>query len=600
MADGFKKKLQKKLQKKQDMNPPPKKTINIQSKPRICLIDIENSVEEKLSSLGFNLSNGTLGNPVVVNNTNVFDSKLCLLNTHFPSNLQEHDIVVLDLKMPSTIPYKVEEHTRKPNDDNPFYFICKYPLKKFDPRPFGAFQLKSELEKIFMHQGILIVFSNSNYKYDYTFGEIKYGNRSIRDQNETSLEIYSFYESMPKTNSIIGDEIIYNNKYPKFDFLKRYIEGSRYGVTFKQPLHYEGYDTENDMFFLPLLFNNRQEIVGFIKFDKQNIVFVLPQIIDKSNFLAELLTNILPDIKPSLFPYNSTFNWIKEELYTLPNELNLIESQRNLKLECERKVNEIQILIEENYEKFKCLHNLLIETGNTLVLSVKNFLGFLGFENILLMDEINGKLLQEDLQIEINNNLLVIEVKGIGGTSTDSDCSQIDKVVNRKYRDHKYDNIYGIYIVNHQRYQPPLKRKNPPFTQLQIDDAISCNRGLLSTWQLFNLFYSIKNEAITKQEARRALLQPGLISFKPDNVVLLGVPKKILYEGYVILLDVSTIIHKDDVLIIKSKDIYNIARIEEIRVNNEIVEEANPGGVGIKVNIKVNQKDEVFLKTNQI
>ena len=48
------------------------------------------------------------------------------------------------------------------------------------------------------------------------------------------------------------------------------------------------------------------------------------------------------------------------------------------------------------------------------------------FNNVKLMD-IETVRKEEDLQIDTESALLAIEVKGIGGTSTDSDCNQITK-----------------------------------------------------------------------------------------------------------------------------------------------------------------------------
>ena len=131
--------------------------------------------------------------------------------------------------------------------------------------------------------------------------------------------------------------------------------------------------------------------------------------------------------------------------------------------------------------------------------------------------------------METEDGLLVIEIKGIGGTSTDGQCSQIEKIKNRRMQERRNFDVFGLYIVNHQRYQPPLLRENPPFKREQIQDAENDKRGLLTTWQLFNLYFSIKNGCISKEEARKALLKYGLIEFSPQNCVSLGEPVKILH-----------------------------------------------------------------------
>ena len=71
----------------------------------------------------------------------------------------------------------------------------------------------------------------------------------------------------------------------------------------------------------------------------------------------------------------------------------------------------------------------------------------------------------------------------IGGTSKDEECSQIFKIKSRRMKELKRFDVFGLYIVNHQKHLPPLNRENPPFTENQIQDAINDERGLLTTWQ---------------------------------------------------------------------------------------------------------------------
>lgn len=84
---------------------------------------------------------------------------------------------------------------------------------------------------------------------------------------------------------------------------------------------------------------------------------------------------------------------------------------------------------------------MLTETGDSLVNNVKQYLEWLGFDNVQSMDEEvkEGEDFQEDLQIRLDNNeLLIIEVKGLYGTSKDNECSQISKIELRR--------IHNVYI----------------------------------------------------------------------------------------------------------------------------------------------------------
>ena len=211
-----------------------------------------------------------------------------------------------------------------------------------------------------------------------------------------------------------------------------------------------------------------------------------------------------------------------------------------------------------------------------------------------------NKFLEEDLQVEIEEGLLVIEVKGIGRTSKDEECSQIDKIKHRREKDRGKFDVFGLYIVNHQRFMPALLRENPPFNEQQIEDAEISERGLLTTWQLFNLYYSIKNECITKEESRKALLKPGLIEFSPQNCVPLGNPIDVYRKGEIITLDLQHKIEINNELIIKRGYRYLKTKILEIQVYDESVESVDSGLAGILICVPIKKSDELFIKNNSL
>lgn len=107
------------------------------------------------------------------------------------------------------------------------------------------------------------------------------------------------------------------------------------------------------------------------------------------------------------------------------------------------------------------LKQLLTESGSNLVKAVKSFLAWLGFENVTDKDDTlaEGDLKEEDLCFDFDGNYILMEVIGINGTSTDSECSQVDKIVNRRMRNLKTTDVHGIYVVNNQRNIEPLKRQ---------------------------------------------------------------------------------------------------------------------------------------------
>lgn len=568
----------------------------IQEKPLICLIDID-EVKEKLVSKGLNITSGSLGTAIEIPNTQRYIGYDCLLNHKFPSNLHEFDIIILNLEKYNIIPYDKEQHTRKfQQGDSAIYFFSKYPETLFDPRPYSSSLLRKELSKNPTRPSILIIFSDERSKTEYFLIEISDAGRNLKDK--ISVDNYSFSNGIPNSVNKNGTELLVVENRVFYDVLSKHTFNATYNIVFEHP---EIRDAKSNKYildgkFIPLIKNPDDDIISFIRYFNNNVIIVLPNIKDKGSLLEELLTNQLPSMFPAIFPFNSEFNWLKEEAFLLPNE-NELNAKRDLIIkEYETKKLQIEKEIHDNHLKYEFLHCLLTGTDDELVKNVENYLRWLGFNKVINVDEINPKLKEEDLQVEFEDGLLVIEVKGIGGTSKDNECNQIEKIKNRRAKERGKPDVYGLYIVNHQRFQSPLKRINPPFNEQQIKDAIYDERGLLTTWQLFNLYFSIENASISKEDARKSLLKFGLVEFNPSNCFPLGKAKEIHHDGKVIILDLSTKIELKDELVIKREYKYIHAKILEIKVNNQKVNEVDSGEIGIKIDNSVNKMDEIFLK----
>ena len=85
----------------------------INERPRICCIDIEGEVVEKLQQSNFNIYNGTLGKKIRIPNKNRYDNHQILLQNDFPINIHEYDIFIIDLDDNEIIDYNSDEHILK-------------------------------------------------------------------------------------------------------------------------------------------------------------------------------------------------------------------------------------------------------------------------------------------------------------------------------------------------------------------------------------------------------------------------------------------------------------------------------------------------------
>lgn len=577
-------------------------SIQIKEKPKICAIDLEQDIIEALRAKGLDCYSGTLGAQVKVPKSGRGDTHPCLPNFDFPPNLHEYDIVIVDLQQQEPIEYIESEHTRSLfKGSEQFVLLSSYPETVFDPRPLSSSFLRQKLRDFFSNETIVIIFCSAQEVSEYHPTWVTRSG-SYAD-NPLQHSLYDFIPQLPSRHNKIGKNVTVSHiKEDIRSFLQKYSKNFVYEIVFQHPTEWQQDERKNveRNDFIPLLLNSSHEIIGFVDFQKTSTVFAFPQLQDaKKDFLLEFIDELLPGLFPKVFPFSEKFCWLKSADYLLPNQASLLAKKMKLEAEYKLALINIESELEKNRYKYQFLHYLITETGDLLVKSVEFFLIWIGFENIINMDETNPKIKEEDLQIPLKNGLLVLEIKGIGGTSKDSECSQINKIKYRRARERNSFDVFALYIVNHQRYLPPFERKNPPFSENQIKDAQSEERGLLTTYELFKLYNNIEQGFITNEDARASLLGFGLVQFKPSNSCLLGYPLEVHHKGEVVILCISNItVNKGASIIVYNEYSWFRSEILEIKLNNETVATVSKGEIGVKLSLSVLKTSELWLENN--
>ncbi|WP_196893886.1 hypothetical protein [Aureivirga marina] len=565
-------------------------------RPRICCIDTDKKIISNLENKGYNISIGSLGSKIKVPNSSRRINHLLLLNHDFPANLHELDIFIIDLDNFDTIDYYQEDHIREMHTGkSSSSLLSSFPETLFDPRPIAASVLKNEFYKISNRKHLVIAFSSPEYYVDYEPIEITEG-RSQR-QNIRSHNIYSFRNYIPYKEKKYGKEISICKSIDELqNLLEKYKTNLFYNQTFEHPESRNDGKYEKNKNFIPLIKNINGDIVSYLEVNKFNNLIILPQIEDKTNFLTEFLSKIAPSIFPDLFPYSTTFNWKKQEEYWLPNFSKLIKNKKAIEKEFQDKLEKNELDIISNNQKFSFLHDLVTETGDELVKSVIKLLNWLEFKNVVDFDSTNSsKVLEEDIQVNIPEGLLIIECKGIGGTSKDTDCNQISKIKHRRCKQRNAFDVFALYLVNHQRYLPPMMRQNPPFTEHQIQDAINDERGLLTTWQLFQLYELVQSEIISKEEARKAFKNYGLIEFKPQKLTYIDEPLELFNNGNICIINIKDCFLKiDEEIIVEKNGKYVKTKILDIQLDGKSVKSAKEGEIGLKLSNPIKQKSKLW------
>lgn len=575
--------------------------FEVNERPRICCIDIDKKVIDRLKQSKFNIYSGSLGNKIKVPNSSRRENHQLLLDYDFPPNLHEYDMVILDLNNFETVDYKPEDHIRSNHTGkSALTLLSSYPETIFDQRPLSSVILNKRLNQIGERKHIIIAFTSSSYDIEYE--TVKITESYAERQGTEKHNIYGFSGYTPLSESKYGKEMtICNIREDLKHLLQINIPETIYNQTFNHPTKWDNGKYMPDPKFVPLIKNSSNDIVSISEFRENSIIFYFPQIEKKDDFLDTFLTKIAPDILPEIFPFSTTFSWKGEEEYWLPNHKRLLEEKKEIEKEYEEKIESKNNELSKNSEQFSFLHEIITETGDNLVDALIKYLRWLGFNKVTKVDEENSNstVLEEDIQVELDEGLLIIECKGIGGTSTDSDCSQISKIKHRRCKERNKFDVYALYIVNHQRYLPPVNRQNPPFTENQKQDAINDERGLLTTWQLFNLYFEIKSGIFNKESARAYLLKYGFIEFRPDNLTFIDEPKELFQNGKVCIVNISNVVlNIADEILVEKNGKFIITTIEGIQIKDKPVSYAENGEIGLQLSNPIKKKSILWKKAS--
>lgn len=565
-------------------------------KTNVCCFDLSKDCIMYLQSLGLNVYDGSLGSIFSIKwNSRSYGYISVLHDTDYPLNLQEYHVFIHDMGSASKKEYHGADHVIQ-GVENPRerYLVCSYPINNFDLRPYGSYRIRGKLSKFSNHRRIEVIFTEAENTVEYTSNCVGYND--LRTEGT-----FSYYDSwnILRGHDRYGKRVECEENWVSRVLFEGRLSSIVYYRTYILPTGKQGDKRVFDKSYLPLLKNESGDCVAYCYADNSDYVqFVLPQVEDKAGLLKKLFEEVLFPLFSDYFPDIEARRWIHNSAYLLPEERQIQETISRKQEEYKKEIEDLEKQALAIGEKFSYLKQLITESGSKLVNAVKAYLEWLGFENVVDKDETvkEGGIKEEDLCFEYKGIFVLVEVKGINGTSTDSECSQIDKIVNRRMRALKTTDVHGVYVVNHQKNIEPIKRQVPPFNDTQIKDAEYQSRTLMFTAQLFSLYSDIENGYITREEAREDFLQSGMANFR-KKFTSLGIPYDYHQQDTVICLDLDgSIVSNGDTLFYKDTLGRLVAvEVESIQQENNTLKSASQGKTGIKVSQKFPRNREVFI-----
>ena len=561
---------------------------------KICCLDLDKDCLNFLNER-FDVFDGSLGRPIDVSRIN-YNGLNLLLNYELPRNIHEYDIFIENMVKSDKIQYNKEENTRtEVLGSKEYYFVSNPPQTVFDPCPFVSSILNEGIHTYRDRPAIRIAFQAPYQSLEYFI-------KDISDYYSGERVVHNNYEHLGEfcSSSIVGFEVKLCDNDLSRTLFESFLGDVSYCQVYKHPTKFDdkGKQVKDDK-FIPLLMNKVGGIVSYLWYGENDVVLVLPQTNKKRELLQKVMQELMYKYFSKYFPEIEKSSCKNLPIYFLPNQKEMLKEKEDLIAKFNENLIVLEKKIEMNNNKYSFLHKLLTATGDELVEACIKYFKWLGFKNVIDKDkELDKDFNEEDVQIETEDKgLLLIEIKGINGTSTDAQCSQILKNVFRRREEQQRFDIFGLYIVNNERCIEPLSRTTPPFNKQQIKDAVNEKRGLCYTWQLFNLFYEIEDGIISRQEARNMLFNKGLVDFSP-KVSEVAVPHKYYRQHTIVCLKINGVkINVGDYFFYKEADRWKKVKILTIKDGDNKINTVSDGSYGFELESRCPNNKILYIKT---
>ncbi|MBK8024313.1 MAG: hypothetical protein IPK19_23495 [Chloroflexi bacterium] len=493
-------------------------------KPSIVALNLESSEFSEVHSFGYNIKQGIFGFPYQVATHSQMQPVYG--NPILPYDLSEAEIVVIDLSV-SVLETAPGSQMQSATGD---VWLMDAPHGIIDPRTLAMLEQQRTLNRVLRYGGVFIVFAEQKMYYQPYLRSIE---RTTKRVDQVSNWVFLGDLANIKAESAYGSEIQVTSENTELaQILRRYFSDAYYSTALTLPDSRE-YD------FVTLATNKYGQSVAAIlncpnhsDEKKPGIVLLLPHPKQKGAMLRELLEDYLPQVRPDLFPYLDHVHWIDQSEYQ-PHQVRTLQAKiLQVEEQARQAVSQLLQQIADFRADAKYLADLIVETDKALVHAVKQALEVVGFKDVVDYDkelqDRGATEMREDLHIRDRLPTILVEIKGVKGTSSESQALQVGKYLFPRAKELGTTELRGLSIINHQRHLPPLERRQQPFSEDIQVNAAKQHLGLLTTWNLYKLVVNFLKFGWTHDLVADIFYQNGFIEPIPKHYEYVGVVR-----GYV-------------------------------------------------------------------
>lgn len=536
-------------------------------RPKILLLDLDETVEKALGETWADVVSASLGTPYKVKRDSGFQQ---VIQPDVLYGHEEVDLVAVDLSM-RDIAETSAGQPHKPRGEIDLWAKCDKGY--IDSRVRTVVSESIAFERISSGGGVFVVFASVRSQMDFCMARASSG--GLYDQTPIDRDVWALTQDLGhmQVDADAGENINVVDTSPVGTVLAKYLAGARFECTLRSNFMMRAA-------WSPLAVNKYGSPVGMMGQGEKGFTIVVPQLADKAGFLKELLAVALPEIAPHLFPDLEQSAWTRRADYELSRVVELQAEKDRIVAKAKADIASLDEEIKRDRAANAWLHDLLTGTGQPLELAIEKAFYEVGFKRITNVDELRdaeGKSRREDLRVEDKSPMLVVDIKGIGGYPSDEDATQANKHALINTKELGRTDIQGLSIINHQRLMPPLDRENNmPFRQELLDVAGETGLGLMTAFDVYRLIVNMRKHGWPAEQVKPVFYRSHRIECVPVHYRYLGIVAVALTGKFGVVLTENSITVGEGIAV-EGPIYFDETEVKSIHIDDRSAETANVG-----------------------